>query len=185
MKKVLILAGILALTMSSQVFAADTATQTAATDEQKIEKPCNKMQHPPKNRKSIEFEKRLKLTDTQKEQAKQIHQKGFEEIKPVMEKIELKKEEINAVKRSKLAPEAQAEQIVQLRKEIRALKKEARDIQIKNMKEFESILTDKQLKELKKMKEEGRKQFEKNHKKQFMKMPPKGPDFQGPKPVFE
>ena len=39
--------------------------------------------------------------------------------------------------------------------------------------EFESILTDTQKDELKKIKEEGRKKFERNHKRPMFGMPPK------------
>ena len=76
---------------------------------------------------------------------------------------------------SKIAPQAQEEQLAQIRKEIRDLKKQANEIRMNNMKEFESILTKKQLKELNKMKEEGRKNFEKTHKKQLLRMPPMEP----------
>jgi hypothetical protein len=116
--------------------------------------------------------------------ALEYHKKGDIDSLLVMRPTsKLKHEEIEAVKRSKLAPEAQAEKIVELRKECKELKHQAREIQIKNMKEFESILTDKQKKELKKIKEEGRKNFEKNHKKNIGKMPPR--DGFRPKPPVE
>ena len=47
---------------------------------------------------------------------------------------------------------------------MKALHKEARDLRFKNMQEFESILNDKQKKTLEKMKKEGRKKFQKEHK---------------------
>lgn len=185
MKKILLLAGILALAMSTQAFAEETATAKTMPVKQPSQcaKPCNKMHRPPMAPNKVNFEKRLKLTDDQKVKAKDIHKKGFDEIKPIMDKLKLKHEEIEAVKRSKLAPEAQAEKIVELRKECKELKHQAREIQMKNMKEFESILTDKQKKELKKIKEEGRKNFEKNHKKNIGKMPPR--DGFRPKPPVE
>jgi len=173
MKKALLLAGILALTLSTQVYAADQASTDVTTTKQVTRVPLEKMHKPPMAPKKINFEKRLNLTDEQKAQAKEIHKKGFEEIKPIMDKVHLKREEIEAVKRSNLAPEAQAEKIVQLRKELRDLQRQTRGIQMKNMKEFEAILTDKQKKELKKIKEEGRKNFAKNHKNPMFKMPPK------------
>lgn len=49
---------------------------------------------------------------------------------------------------------------------------------MQNMKDFEAILTKKQLKELKKMKEEGRKNFEKQYKKGGH------PHMGGPRPEF-
>lgn len=169
---------VIALTMSTQVFAAENTEPATTPVKAKPEctKPCNKMQRPPMGHPDkAEFEKRLKLTDAQKAQAKEIHKKGFDEIKPIMDKINLKREEIEAVKRSNLASEAQAEKIVQLKKEMKELKHQARNIQMKNMKEFEAILTDKQKKELSKIKEEGRKKFEKKHKKNMFPMPPKEP----------
>ena len=48
---------------------------------------------------------------------------------------------------------------------MKSLKKQAKDLRIKNMQEFESILTDKQKKTLEKMKKEGKKNFKKHHKK--------------------
>ena len=44
------------------------------------------------------------------------------------------------------------------------MKRSAHELRMQNMKEFEAILTSKQLKELKKMKEEGRKKFDKEFK---------------------
>lgn len=114
-------------------------------------------------RRSAEFENRLKLTDEQKAKAKEIRQKGLEEIKPVMEKIKEKKAEMDAVVRSKIAEQAQKEKLDSLHKEIAVLKREAHELRMKNMKEFEGILTKKQTKELNKMKEEGRKNFAKKH----------------------
>lgn len=116
-------------------------------------------------RKKSEFEKRLKLTEEQKVQAKQIRMKGHEEMKPVMEKIKALKDEEDAVRRSRIAPQMQEEKIKEIRGQMRELHKQARELRMKNMKEFESILTKKQLKELNKMKEEGRKRFEKRIQK--------------------
>jgi len=189
MKKFLLIASLFALTLSTaQCFAAENAPADLPTKtaEKQCQKPCHKFQRPAVKHNKVDFDKRLKLTDEQKAKAKEIHQKGFEEIKPIMEKLNLKREEIAAVKRSNLTPEAQAEKIVQLRKETRELKRQAREIQMKNMKEFEAILTDKQKNELKKIKEEGRKKFEKAHKKSLLKMPPMPPEFgKGPKPDKE
>ena len=67
-----------------------------------------------------------------------------------------------------------------MHKEIRALKRAAHELRMQNMKDFEGILTKKQLKELKKMKEEGRKKFEKQHKKNGH--PQFGPRPEGPRP---
>lgn len=165
-KKSLILASVLALTMST-AFASDTV-QKAVPLKPALEtaKPDCKMPPPPPCQKSKEqFEKRLKLTDAQKEQAKQIRMKGHEEMKPIMEKMKQLKQEKQAVKLSRIAVQAQEEKIAAIDAQLKDLRKQAHELRIKNMKEFESILTDKQKKELKKMKAEGRKKFDKAKKK--------------------
>ena len=112
-----------------------------------------------------EFEKKLGLTEEQKEKARELRMKGHDEIKPIIDQIKAKKQEANAVMRSRIAVEDQEKKLAEIKKEIQALKKEAKDIRIKNMKEFESILTDDQKKTLAKMKKEARKNFAKKHKK--------------------
>ena len=59
--------------------------------------------------------------------------------------------------------------------QINELKRQARDIRIKNERDFEALLTAKQKKELVKIKENARKEMMKNHKKQPPKCPPRGP----------
>lgn len=188
MKKMLILAGVIALTMTSQCFAEEAMPPAGPMPQKQVcNCPPQRMHRPPFDKDK--FEKRLKLTDAQKEQAKQIREKGHQAMKPIMDKIGEKRAEMNAVKLSKIAPQAQEEKLMQLRKELRELKKQAHELRMKNMKEFEAILTKKQLKELQKMKEEGRKAFEKNHKKQMLKMPPMPPrhecGIEPPKPPVE
>lgn len=184
MKRTLILAGILAMTMTS-VYAADKAVD-ATTTPADAQKPAVECKLPPKRpdapkctckkckkancsctRKApgADFEKRLNLTEEQKAKAEALRQKGHEEMKPIMEKIKLKKQEIEAVKLSRISTQMQEEKIAQLKKEIQELKGQARELHQQNMKDFEAILTKKQQKELKKMKEEGRKRFEQNRKK--------------------
>lgn len=139
---------------------------------------------PTKEQMKQKFEQRLNLTDKQKEKAKAIHQKGREQMKPIITQIEEKRNEIEAVKRSRMADRMQQERIAELLQEIKDLEKKAREIRKANSQEFEKILTKKQLNELAKMKAEGRAQFEKNH--------PARPPFQGlgapgflmPKPLF-
>lgn len=182
MKKFLILAGILALTAGGNAYATEGVQPTPSQFPQQ-----QKMMHKGPSKADIEkFEKRLKLTDEQKAQAKAIHQKGFEEMKPIMDKIKLKREEIAAISRTKLMPEDQAARIAEVRKEIRTLKRQAHEIRVKNMREFESILTKKQLKEFEKMKAEGRKKFDKEFRKNGMlKRPPMDPELGGPKPPMD
>lgn len=120
--------------------------------------------HPSKEQMRKQFEERLNLTDKQKEKARVIHKQGREEIKPVMMQIEVKRQEIQTVKLSRIAERAQKERIDQLNAEIKELEKQAQDIRKKNSQEFESILNKKQKAELEKMKAEGRERFERYHK---------------------
>lgn len=163
-KKTIIMACALVLA-SSTVFAAETSVKQAQTNQPPRNCQC---QRPPKGpdfaKRNAEFEKRLKLTDEQKAKAEAIRKKGFEQMKPVMQKIHEKKGEIEGIKKSKLLERDKQAQIEELQKQIGALKRSAHELRMQNMKEFEAILTSKQLKELKKMKEEGRKKFDKEFK---------------------
>lgn len=167
MKKFLITACAL-IVASSAVMAVEPAPA-----KQQCNCPKCDCQRPPKGpdfkKRQAEFEQRLKLTDEQKAKAKELREQGFEKMKPLMDKMKEKRAEIEAVKLSRIAPRAQEEKIEQLKKEIGALKQEMHRLRMENMKNFEALLTKSQLKELKKMKEEGRKKFD----KEFKKHPPK------------
>ena len=110
-----------------------------------------------------EFEQRLNLTDKQKERAKQLHIEGRNQIKPVLMQIEVKRQEIETVKLSRISVKMQEEKIAQLNAEIKELEKQAQDIRKKNSQEFEKLLNKKQKAELDKMKAEGRARFEQKH----------------------
>ena len=131
------------------------------------------------------FEKRLNLTEKQKEKAKVIHKKGHQEMKPVMDKIITKRKEIMTIKKDEtISEDVKQQKINTLNEEIKELNKQAGEIRKKNSKDFEKILNKKQKKELEKMKSEGRANFEKNH-------PPRkpfdmfgAPGFWNQKPLF-
>lgn len=110
------------------------------------------------------FEQKLGLTEVQKLKAKELRKAGHERMKPVMEQIRAKKQEANNIRNSKLTVQEQEEKLTAIDKDLAELKKQARDIKKQNMKDFESILTNKQKKTLKNMKKEGRKNFEKQRK---------------------
>lgn len=110
-----------------------------------------------------QFEQRLNLTDKQKEKARQIHKQGHDEMRPVMMKIQMKRQEIETIRLTKLPEREMSERIDKLNNEISNLEKQARDIRKKNTQEFEKILNKTQRAELEKMKAEGRARFEKNH----------------------
>lgn len=184
MKKTLILASLLAFASMTTVYAEEAKTKPApqpvAIEKQRAEFGQHKPPRGPEIHKK-KFEERLKLTDEQKAQAKEIHQKGFEEMKPIMEQIKSKKQEARAVKLSRIAVEEQEVRLAKIGEELKVLHKQAHELRMKNMKEFEKILTKKQKKELAKIKKEGRKKFAKNHKRPHMGHPKFKPDF---KPGF-
>lgn len=169
MKKTLILAAAFVFATSLMSFADTDKTVTTTQKAGKtIDRPAPpNFNKPPKGpdfqKRKAEFEKRLNLTDEQKAKAEQIHKQGFEKMKPIMEKIKQKHQELKALQAEQ--NEANKEKIEQLRKELGALKKEAHEIRQQNMKDFDALLTKKQKKELDKIKEEGRKKFEQEHKK--------------------
>ena len=86
-------------------------------------------------------------------------------MEPIFKQIKELKQEKEMVTRSRIAVEMQKEKIAVIDAKIKDLKKQAHELRMQNMKDFEAILTDKQKKELKKMKAEGRKNFEKARKK--------------------
>ncbi len=173
-RKTLILASLLAFTAcgamaaeNANVPVATSEVQQAVLPEKAVTEtakqafevpppPCKKMKH--------HFENRLNLTDEQKAQAKALREKSHENIKPIFEQIKELKLERDAVLRSKMSGQMQQEKITEIDAKIKDLKKQAHELKMKNMKEFEKILTKKQKKELKKMKKEGRKKFEKARK---------------------
>lgn len=107
-----------------------------------------------------EFERRLNLTDEQKAFAKEQRSLCIEKIKPVLEQINQKK----AQKEQLETQAAGIEELTRLDNEIKELRKQAHEIRRQNMKSFEAMLSDGQKKELQRMKNEGRREFEKNHK---------------------
>ena len=169
MKKTLIIASLLAFSMTTVLaaetpVAEDVKTPAAQTEVQPAKPVLTQEQIKKREMKREQFEKRLKLTEEQKVKIKELQQNGREQMKPIIEQIQAKRQEAEAVRRSRIAVEMQQEKLAEIQKDIQALKKQAHELRMQNMKDFEAILTKKQQKELKKMKEEGRKRFEKEHK---------------------
>lgn len=134
-----------------------------------MEKPCRKCQ-PPK----VNIEEKLKLTDAQKAKAKDLRMQTREQMEPIMNAIRTKQEQKELIKRSKdLKTEAKLEQIEKLNNQINALQKQAHELRLKNERDFESILTAKQKKELDKIKADARKNMAKNAPKYDKKSAPK------------
>ena len=186
LKKSLVMAALLVFATATTAFASDFKPPCKCGKPNcncPKQAPCN-CQKPPKGpdfaKRNAEFEKRLKLTNEQKAKAEAIRKKGFEQMQPLMTKLKEKRGEIEGIKQSKLLERDKQAQIEQLQKEIGALKRGMHELRMQNMKEFESILTSKQLKELKKMKEEGRKKFEQKRKQNGQAMfGPNGPRPEG------
>lgn len=186
LKKSLVMAALLVFATATTAFASDFKPPCNCGKPNcncPKQAPCN-CKKPPKGpdfaKRNAEFEKRLKLTNEQKAKAEAIRKKGFEQMQPLMTKLKEKRGEIEGIKQSKLLERDKQAQIEQLQKEIGALKRGMHELRMQNMKEFESILTSKQLKELKKMKEEGRKKFEQKRKQNGHPMfGPNGPRPEG------
>ena len=169
MKKTLIIASLLAFSMTTVLAAETPVTEdvkapVAQTEVQPAKPVLTQEQIKKREIKREQFEKRLKLTEEQKVKIKELQQNGREQMKPIIEQIQAKRQEAEAVRRSRIAVEMQQEKLAEIQKDIQALKKQAHELRMQNMKDFEAILTKKQKKEFKKMKKEGRERFEKEHK---------------------
>jgi Spy/CpxP family protein refolding chaperone len=108
------------------------------------------------------FEQRLGLTEEQIQKSKELRFEGREKIKPVIEEIRAKESAKELVRNSTLDVKKQEEKLNSLNADLKMLRKQAHDIRVENMKEFESILTVEQRKTLKEMKQEGRQEFNKH-----------------------
>lgn len=146
MKKLLILAGIVALTCSTQVFAEnDVAVCPAKAEKAQELQHCKKI---PQHKCGFQkLEEELGLTAKQKEQAKQLREKQMEAAKPIVEQLKQKE------------------------KEVQELRAQLRDLHVQGKKDFEAILTDKQLKKLEQIKAERKQKFEKHRKHHGHKRP--------------
>lgn len=122
-----------------------------------------------KMQREAAFEKRLGLTDAQKAKARELRINSHEKMKPIMEQIFAKKQELKMVKMSRMAVQMQEEKITLIEAELKVLEKKAKEIRKLNMKQFESILTREQRKILKQMKKEGRKRYQEQHPSKGMK----------------
>ncbi len=159
MKKALLITAIAAITIgAAQATFAAPATPDMARQIQK------QQINPTKDQMRKQFEERLQLTDKQKEKAKKLHEKGRAEMEPVMKQIKAKHIEMKTIEQNIPAGEEKEKKIEQLRTEMRALDKQAKDLRKKNSEDFEKILNKNQKAELDKMKAEGRAKFEREHK---------------------
>lgn len=168
MKKSLVMAGITAFLLSSTMSIAQ-ATETTAQQPYKPanceckQKPRPDMKRPP--HKGPNLDEELSLTEAQKAQAKELRMKGHDKIKPVMEKMKAKHEQIRKIEEdTALTAEQKAKKTEALKADMKKLKGQAKTIRQENMKEFEALLTDEQKAKFEQIKQEGREKFKKEHK---------------------
>lgn len=156
MKKTLILASIIALTMTSTAYAGTTTATKVQTPAQKGQM----MPPPPRefkdDRHKAEFERRLNLTEAQKAKIEKNRKADMAKLKPIKEQIRAKKEaKFQIIKKY----EETNPDLIKLNKEIKALKEQEHKIMEANRKSFEALLTKEQKAELAKMKTEREKNF--------------------------
>lgn len=180
MKKLLIMAGVIALTSTTQVFAKECPKAEGPCPIKEppaigVVAPCpQKIQRCPFDLEK--FEKELKLTDEQKEKAQQLRDSAEEAIKPIRAQMQDKKKEAEEIFNMKLTLKERQEKLAPIHNEMFALNKQIRDIRIQNKKDFEALLTDKQLKKLEKIKAEHKSEFKaRHHKRGCMKKMHRGP----------
>lgn len=155
MKKTLILASIIALTMTSTAYAGTTTATKVQTSA-----PKGQMMPPPREFKGdkhrAEFERRLNLTEAQKAKIEKNRKADIAKLKPIKEQIRAKKEaKFEIIKKY----EETNPDLIKLNKEIKALKEQEHKIMEANRKSFEALLTKEQKAELAKMKAEREKNF--------------------------
>lgn len=177
MKKTLLLATLLTLGATTMAWAGPQGcpvcgpqgAQTFGPSQCGMQRPENCVK-PPKG----DIEKKLKLTDEQKNRARQLRMQGRAQMEPIMNSIRTKIEQKEVIKHSKdMKTEAKLNQIEKLNNEINALHRQAHDLRLKNERDFEAILTVKQKKELDKIKTNARKNMAKNQAKKCKQAPKK------------
>jgi len=162
MKKILVL--LLAVYLSSSIVQAQIPE-----DSMKRPPMPPKMSEQERAKHEQAFEQRLGLTEEQKQKSKELRLEGREKIKPVIDRIKIRENEMQMVRQSSLSEEAKEVKLNALKTDLKGLHKQAHDIRVENMKSFEEILTPEQKQTLKEMKQEGRQEF---NKQRHMPPPP-------------
>jgi len=132
-------------------------------------------------KRKAEIDKRLKITEEQKVQLKEIHEQSKAEIAPKIKQLSEAEFELEVLMKRKFNEEhfgiatleevqLSGKSIDELKNEIHQLKKEIKEIKKANFEKSQAIFTDEQKKELEKMKKERIKKMKKHHKK-FHKKP--------------
>ena len=159
MKKVLLSLLVFSFLVTGSAYA-ETNYQLKNNEKSSVTKP-NK-QEMQKRRES--FEKRLNLTEEQVKLAKTQRENTREKMYPLMLQLKQKYSELSLLPKENLIEELKIEKEKNIKKDIKDLEKQIHELKVQNMRDFESILTAKQRKELIRMKQEGRKNFAKHHR---------------------
>ncbi len=112
--------------------------------------------------KKAEIDRRLNLTEKQKEQIEKNKAKDREKIKPVMEKMKAKHQELHKIYTDEsLTKEQKDKKAEAVKKDLNKLRVQADNCRKQNMKNFESVLTKEQKTEFEKIKKEQKAEMEK------------------------
>ena len=123
--------------------------------QQNIPKPPQQFK-PHKDAEREAFAKRLGLTEEQKQTLDRQRNEDLKEIKPVLEEMSAKRQEFENISNSNMPQIEKEAKLLKLKSDMRDLKAKADEKRSQNMKRFESVLTEEQKAEFKKIKEEGR-----------------------------
>ena len=143
MKKLLLLAGIVALTMSGSAFAAPLSPCPGPCPmpcPEAMSRPCpmfdaERPERPHCDKKK--FIEELNLSKKQQEQLEQLKSKEKEAITPLKEQISVKKQEIDAICNERLTVKERQEKLQPVNNEIRELRK---DIKLKCIDDLQCLL---------------------------------------------
>ena len=178
MKKYLLTAAmaVSTLLLSNTVFAEDIVVQNKVEVKQESALPEFKaphykfhkkgqFAHPSKEEmeaKKAEFDKRLNLTEEQKQKIAENKKQDIEKMKPIFDEMKAKRHEMRKIDfDATLSAEQKQVKREELKSEMKALRVQADNVREENMKNFESVLTEKQKKEFHKIQEEQKKEMEK------------------------
>ena len=121
--------------------------------------------------KKAEFEKRLNLTEEQKQTIEANKIKDKEKMAPIMKDIREKQMSFRAIDTNpNLTAEQKQQEKQKVKAEIKALKLEADKCRQENMKSFENVLTPQQKAEFEKIKKEQKAEVEKKRIEHIEKM---------------
>ena len=121
--------------------------------------------------KKAEFEKRLNLTEEQKQTIEANKIKDREKMAPIMKEIREKQKSFKAIdENANLTAEQKQKEKQQVKAEIKALKAQADKYRQDNMKSFENVLTPQQKAEFEKIKKEQKQEMEKKRIEHIEKM---------------